>query len=268
VSLRFLTLLLGVVGAIALLVWWSRPASLADQISTQAVSPEQARLWKDVAARGTPASLERLAQTDSAVQRRRPPQLSAQPVPGGASLAPGVETGLRVVSAPESAGPPMLIAGQAKVDTVVGDRVELDLGNKRRLVFVARLSGKPLNVAQGQAVDIDFQWRPSVFDAQEILAIRTQAGAELITAAQSSAKPVVLTVTLPSLVITAAQIGKPEKGAMNVVVTVGGGKAVLTPGQTAPVGGRSVKLIGSLAEPANAGAIDGSPYSIDLIVWR
>lgn len=240
----------------------------AQQIASQAATSEQARLWQEVAGRGTPSGLQRLPlQNPAAEPRRQPAQPSAQAIaPAQGSLAPGVTTGARLVSTSQPGG--LQYSGQATVLDVVGERIELDLGPIGRVAFVARLNGMPLGVIKGQPVALVVRSNGQIFERQEIFAIRTMGGAEIITALQTGPQPVVLTVTLPPLTLVATQVGTPVNGAMDVVIDVGGAKEPLKPATVLPVGGLFVTLLGSIAQPAAGTTGDSSPYAIDLIAWR
>ena len=254
--------------AVALTIRFCRPTDRGRQITAQATDPDQIRLWQEAGRRGVPPGIERLPIVSPALQSpQAPPQPSTQTIaPGEGSLAPGVQTTVRLISVPD--GGNWEYSGQAVVAEAEGERVELLVGTQR-VVFVARLNKEPLGVTKGQTVDLVVRSTASVFNRREILAVRTASGAEIITALQTGSAPVTLIVALPGLTLTAAQVDKPFNGTMPVVIDVGGAKEPVKPASLFQTGGLSVRLLGSVARPVVDGVpSDSSPYALDLIAWR
>jgi hypothetical protein len=257
-----------VVLVVALTVWFCRPADRGLQIAAQTTDPDQMRLWQDAGRRGVPPGIERLPVVNPGVRPgQAPPRPSTQTItPGQGSLAPGLQTAARLISVPDDGT--WEYSGKAIVADAVGERVELLIG-ARQLVFAARLDGKPLGLAKGQAVDLTVRSTASVFNRREIFAVRTPNGAEIITALQTGSVPVSLTVPLAGLTFTASQTGIPANGSMPVVIDTGAAKEIVAPARVLQSGGLSVRLLGSVARGVTDGLPgDSSPYAIDLIAWR
>ena len=265
---------LGIIGVIvvvgAVIALWPRQPDRAQQLAEQAASPEQARLWQEVAGRGTPPGLERLPVPRAPIEpRRQAVSTPSQAVtPGTASLAPGVTAGIRVVSSSVKPGT-AFSARKAVVDEVSGDRVDADLMGEGRLSFVARIGSKPLAVVKGSSLQVAFESRPAVFARREILAVQTDAGALVASAFESGQKPITLSVGAP-LEMTVIQDARasPTNGSLPVRIRIGKTEADMKPGDPPrEIEGITVRLLGSVALPAS-GAADASPYAVDLIAWR
>lgn len=263
--LRILIIVVAI--ASALVSWGCRRADPAEQIARQAATAEQAKLWEDVGRRGSPAWLQRLAPQRPAVEARQRPQGPSRVIPPGAgSLAPGVVTGIRLVSTTKTGA--WEYNGQATVLDVAGERVELGFDTDARLAFVARLNRAPLRVAVGQPVTLTVSSNAAIFVRQEILAIRTMNGAELITALKTGPTPIVLTVTLGPRTLVASHVPAPGNSTMNVQVQTGAFIEVARTGSVVQAGDLSFIVVGSSAQPAAGTAADSSPYALDITAWR
>jgi hypothetical protein len=266
-SRRTIALIVVVAVAILVYLWWPSRPSRPEQLAAQATTPAQVRLWKDVASRGAPPGLDRLPIVRSVDVRRPPAVPAAAPLaPGQSSLAPGVDSGVRVIS--DSVAPTTSFGGLVTVSAVNGERITLSLGPST-LVVAARLGGKPLSVAKGEQVRVAFESRASVFERREVLALQTLTGALVASAFESADARVTMTVGPPlNLTATQSQKEMPVNGALRVTVRIGKTEVTMTPGdKPQSIEGVFVKLIGSVALPASA-AGDASPYAIDLVAWR
>lgn len=268
-------LLIGALVAVAVVIaLWPRRPNRAQHLATQAASAEQRRLWQEIAGRGTPPGLERLPVASRPIEPRRVQSARApnQPAaPGRGSLAPGVETGIRVISTggdPRSIGQPF--GGTARVASVdtKGGSVELDLGGKRSLTFVARVGGMLFVPTVNTTVQVAFESSPDAFNRREILAV--QAGTTLVASALESGDARITLKVGPPLNLTAVQdpMASPAAGSLPVKVTIGKTEVAMKPGdQPQSIEGIFVRLLGSVALPPG-GIGDASPYAIDLIAWR
>ena len=80
-----------------------------------------------------------------------------------------------------------------------------------------------------------------------------------------------VTLNLPLFRLVARQSEPPSRRVLMRVIDSNGreSSATMEPGQTAQVGGLSITLLGSIAvEGPRAGRLEGSPYSISVLVWR
>jgi hypothetical protein len=268
---RRTAIVIGVVAlVVAVIALWPWRSSRARQLAEQAATPAQKALWQAVADRGTPPGLERLPVARGPIERRndrRPPAPRQTIPPGRGSLAPGVVNGIRMIS---SGLPPTSsrFTGNAVVQDVAGDRVDLDIGGGRQIAFVARIGGQPLALATGNTVQVVFESRPGFLNRREIAAVQTSSGTLVASAFESGPTRITLNVG-PPLNLTAQQHpnAAPAGGSLAVTVTIGKSNGELKPGATDVIEGVNVRLVGSVAMPSR-GAADASPYAIDLVAWR
>ena len=237
----------------------------AHTIASQSPNPQQESLWRDVATEGSPPGVQNLPPGGATPrQPALPPPSPTVPVAPGYGLAPSIATGIELLNAPAAE---LQYAGNAVVIKTSGDQIVLDIGANRIVVVAARYMGAPLGVAAKENVTVDVQLRPGPDDFQEIVALRTSKGVEVISARESSLKPIALAVGLPPMLkLTATQVGVPANGTMSVAVVVNGAKEVLNAGAQQQVG-VNVNLLVSLAEPTAAGP-ESPPYAVNLKAWR
>jgi len=237
-------------------------AERARRVAALATTPEQARLWRDAADHGLTPGLQRLPVVARPVQQPRgsaravSQQVPAQPV----VIPDGVVSAVRVLAAP-----PVDFDGSAAVVDFSGDRLELDLGRQQTLRVLARVGGKPILTRKGERVRVLYQVGSDPRTPRTVVAIRTDSGNGILSLIHGGDKPV--TASVPLFRLSAKQVGQPPS--MRVDVGVGSSHRTMTAGETAQVGGLTVTLLGSSAHPGeNAGRIEGSAYSINLIGWR
>lgn len=262
---------IGLASATLLLVGCSRATppkdskQAAERLSELAKTPAQAQLWKEAAEKGTAAGIGRLPVPERPVATRKrvtPPSRTA--VPQRVSLPPGVEGAVRIVAAPElEAGS---FSGLADVVHIEGERIDLDLGQKRLLTFYARARGGPIQTKVGEKAQVDYRVRDDPFDRLQILAVKSPGGDGIVSVLEGATKPV--TVQVPLFRLVASQVGNPDKGSMSVDVRVGETRKTLMPGQIAEFPGLTVGLLASSAYVGSETyRVEGNPYSIDLVAW-
>lgn len=238
----------------------------AQKQSELATNQDQQRLWKE----GNKQGLEKIPQPGQGVELRQPaavPNTAIQSKP--APLPEGLQGGVRIVSLPQMSGAAeKAFNNKVQVRRVEGEQIELDLGGQGLLSLYARARGGALRASVGEEAQLDLRFRDDPFDRQQILALRLANGDGVVSALDSSDQPV--TVNIPLFRLVATQTGKPEKDLMNVMVTVGGERKVLSPGQVVdfPAAGLTVGLVGSdafVGERANAA--EGRPYALNIVAW-
>jgi hypothetical protein len=241
-------------------------ASDAQKQSELSTNQDQARLWKESNKQG----LEKIPQPGQAVEPRQPgaiPNTAVQSKPG--PLPKGLQGGVRIIALPQLPGErEKSFTNNAQVRRVEGEQIELDLGGQGQLVLFARARGGPLRANPGEQAQLDLRFRDDPFDRQQILALRLANGDGVVSALDSGDKPV--TVNIPLFKLVATQTGNPEKNNMNVMVTVGGERKMLSPGQLVefPEAGLTVGVVGSdafVGESANAA--EGRPYALNIVAW-
>jgi hypothetical protein len=241
-------------------------AADAQKQSELSTNQDQARLWKEANKQG----LEKIPQPGQPVQLRQPnavPNVPSQSKP--APLPQGLQGGVRIISLPQLPGEvAKSFAGTVQIRRVEGELIELDLGGQGLLSLYARARGGPLRAKQGEQAQLDLRFRDDPFDRQLILALRLVNGDGVVSALDSGDKPV--TVKIPLFKLVSTQTGAPEKNLMNVLVTAGGERKMLSPGQIVefPDAGLTVGLVGSDAfSGESANAVEGRPYALNIVAW-
>ena len=235
-------------------------AEAARLVSALATSPEQARLWRDAADRGLAPGLERLPIVERPIQRQVLAQAVSQPVAvRPVVIPPGVVSAVRVVAAPA-----IDFTGIATVLYVTNERLELDFGQQRTLGVLVRAGGRPIPASAGEQVQVDYRVRSDPHVPRDVVAIKMASGNGIVSVVQGGDRPV--TASVPLFDLSAKQIGQPPSPTVDV--GVGASHRTMTAGETAQVGGLTVTLLASSAHTGDAGRIEGSPYSINLIGWR
>ena len=232
-----------------------------------ATDPEQQRLWKAAIETNNANALGNVPVPDQAVQGRAHPTIPNAPIDGKPQPLPqGMVAGVRFIKAPDLEG--KAITGPVRVRSVEGEQLELDLGGQGTLSLYARARGGPLRVAVGDTAQVDLRVRDNPYDRQRIFALRFGNGDGIVSALDSSDKPV--TINIPIYELTASQTGEVSKNAMSVTVSIGGERQVIPAGETAVFekAGMTVGIIGSSAylgdqEPS----AEGRPYALNIVVW-
>jgi hypothetical protein len=240
-------------------------ANTAEQMSKLAATPEQAELWKAAGARSD--SLDQVPIVTQPVQTRArveaPNQAAeAQVTTPQAAEAPNTARVLAVSELSEGA-----YRGPARIVNVQGDRVELDLGQNRRLAAVLRVRAAALQAKAGETVQVEFRRREDPHNRAEVLAVRAAGGQNIVSVLEGDTKPVQVTVALFQL--TARQVGETARGTMPVEVRIGSERKTLTQGQTADfAGGITVGIVASQAVTGeDVNREEGNPYAIRLLAW-
>lgn len=253
-------------GAVAVWWWWS-PQRPAERLAERAATPEQAALWRAEAGRPAPRDFDRLLTETPRPAGRSGGSPSPTPPPQ-TTITPGVQNSAHVISS--SINDTWSFTGKARVTAVAeaGERITLDAGDGRTIVFVARIGGKPIGLSVGSVVDATFRYRPNPFDYEQVLAVTTGAGTTIVVGVATDQKPAVLAAILPGFRIVARQVEKPINGLMPVSVEVADHSERLMPGAPQPISGVMVQILDSEARPEARGVLEGNPYAIDLLAWR
>jgi hypothetical protein len=244
----------------------SPDSKIAAQLSAQATTPEQTRLWQQAADQRLATGLQKLEKTDRPVTARQSSAVANQAV-GTQSVSPSFPTSvanaLRITSTAglDNAN----LSGPATVTDVdaSGEQLTLDLGNKKTITFIARIGGRPFGVARAAKLSVEYHARDQRLNRLQILAVRAMDGTGIARITETGRKP--LTVSVPLFDLEATQSGQSYT---SVDVRVGSARRTLAPGDTTQVGGMTVGVIASrgLTGP-DAKTLEGSPYAIELIAW-
>jgi hypothetical protein len=111
---------------------------------------------------------------------------------------------------------------------------------------------------------VEYRVRDDERVPHDVMALRTERGDGIAQVVKGGDSPV--TINLPLFDLTAIQSAPPSAP---VAIRVGADRRSLEPGQTAQVGGLSVMLVASSAViDERAGGREGSPYVVNIMVWR
>jgi hypothetical protein len=234
----------------------------ASRLGNAAVDAEQARLWREAAARGE-TGLDRLPLVDI-TQRGPSPAIPNRPVAARPVEIPvSIPTAVRVVDAPATLP---AFTGAAQVVAVSGDRIDLDLGGGSRLTVLARRLGKPLGVVPRETVRLDYALAADPEAGRARIAVRRDSGAGVFRLAEGGREPVAAALMLFG--VSARQIGKPLNGSMEVELRLEGEPPVrMNPRVVITRPPLAVTLIGSEAPADGRGVVDGPPYWFELLGW-
>jgi hypothetical protein len=145
------------------------------------------------------------------------------------------------------------------------DRLELDLGQAGRLELLVRAGGNPIAVKSGETVQIDYVASDDPRDPRDVMALRTAAGNGIVQARRGGMVPV--TIDVPLFMLSARQVGKAPQ--MAVEVTVGGASRTMSAGESAVIGGLTVRVVASTSYTGDAASrVEGTPYAINLVAFR
>ena len=240
------------------------PASVADEASKLAATPEQERLWKEAASRSSQPAVQTPKTEDAVTERQEANVAQGKAAEKMPQIPPNVTGAVIMMDAPPLKTPSY--RGAARVASVDGPQVELQLGDVGRIAFVARAAGLPLALSEGEAAQVEYRSQDDPQDRQEILAVKTAAGDGIVSIVDSDTKPVSVTVALYNLV--ARQVGEARDSTMDVEVRVGNASKVMKAGEVANLGGLTVGLRASGAyQGADVYRIEGNPFTLDLVAW-
>lgn len=243
----------------------SDPERIADEQAALAASPEQAELWRRGAASGAFNGIEKLTTDRPAVASRRIVAVSSKAAPRTQQAFPQSLRTAVVVNMPIQFEEPL--RGTARVRSVEGEFVELEIGDQQVLQLQAKFDGTPLRARAGQSAQV-FLRTGDIYERNDILAVRVPED-EMIYALVGASNPVRL--SLEERGFLAEQTGKPEGNTMQVRVSFRGETRVLSQGQQADFGeaGMTLKVLASVAvQGPAANALEGEPYRIELVAWR
>lgn len=247
----------------------TQSAETARRASEVAVSASQKQLWQEVADRGAAQGLERVPSVQQPVERRErrllPPGGQAPPnQQPSIAIPPRVDSAIRILVHP--AMPTTSYTGVAKVSEVAADRMRLDLGDGRMLTVLARAGGESLPVA-GAPVTVAYQSRKDPWVPADVIAIQTRTGHGIAQVIQGGNGPVM--VTVPLFGVTVSQTD--DAAVPAVAIRAGGAFAANVPvGSRVQVGDVMALVIGSSGAPkgADVGQIGGSPFVLNVLVWK
>ncbi len=236
--------------------------------SRLAATQEQKRLWQAVAGHTSASGLDKLPLVENPVAPRlrvtvQDRRVQAQPSGFPKDLIAGVE----VISAPQL--PEARFTGVAQVARIEGERVDLELGERRIMSLRLRAGSIPLRILSDETVGLDYRLAEDPSGHRAIVAVRIQNGDGVASAVESGRAPIAFQVPLFDL--SAMQVGRPEKDAMNVEVRVGKERKVLPQGVIAefPTSRLTVGVVASVAHAAGqATETEGNPYALRILVWR
>lgn len=242
-------------------------ASAAEAQGRLAATREQAQLWKAAAKHAAAGGLDKLPVVENPVAQRprvavQDRRVQAQPF----SFPKDLVAGVQVIAAPEL--PEARFAGVAQVARSEGERVDLDLGERRILSLYVRAGSSPLRIASEEKVRLDYRVSDDRSGRRAIVALRMQDGTGVVSLLESGSAPIA--VQVPLFDLSATQVGMADKYTMDVEVRVGKERKVLSQGQVGefPASRLSVGLVASVAHAgAQAAETEGSPYAIRIIAW-
>jgi hypothetical protein len=246
-------------------------AEAARNTSEVAASPKQKQLWEDAAKQGAAPGLERVPVVQNPVTKRpRIPAPNAQPQapPTGTITIPqGVQSEIRILVYPN-----MPFESYTGPATVVGvdqnnERIQLNLGPRGTLTLLVRIASQQLPLTKGETVNVAYQQRQNPLVPNDVIAIQKAGGAGIGHVIRGGTGAV--QAVIPLFGITATQLAAQPGFPVQVI-----GPALkpidLTMGQTVPAGDVTVRLLGStgVAPGTDVGLIEGSPFTINLLVWK
>ncbi|HET9834536.1 MAG TPA: hypothetical protein VFP91_22590 [Vicinamibacterales bacterium] len=246
----------------------SPESKIADQLSKLSAAPEQKRLWQQAADKKLAVGLQRVERSNRPVTVRLSSPIAdqTQQAPINPSFPTTLVSGLRITSTSGLVVPNL--TGMAVVTDVdsTGERVTLDLGGKRTLSFVARVGGKPLGVAPGDQVRIEYHASDEHIGRRQILAVRANSGSGIVRITETGRKPP-LTVSVPLFDLDVTQSGQSYT---SVDVRVGNARKTMRPGEKAQLGGMAVQVIANRAVTGpDAKTLEGgNPYAVEFIAWK
>jgi hypothetical protein len=192
-------------------------------------------------------------------------QIAARPAEQArVPFSPEVQSALAVLAMPEIE---QTFSGAARVASVDGEFVTLDLGRDRLLRLQARVGDEPLRARPGETAQL-FLRQGDVYERNDVVAVKLEQD-DLIYTLVGGDSPV--RVDVPSHGLTAVQVGEPEQNSMNANITVGNETHELAPAEQAIFrsAGLTIKVLASVAVQGEAvHALEGEPYRLELLGWR
>lgn len=251
-------------------------AKAARNTSELEASAEQKRLWQDAADKGDAPGLQRVPVLPEPVTQRvraQVPGAQSKPAPQ-VTITPGVRNELRILVYPDT--PFEGYTGPATVTKIEqnGDLIYLELppakssGKPRTLALLVRIDTKKLPVKIGEPVNVAYQVRRDPQVPNDVMAIRkTGNGAGIAHVIRGGKVRVQSVIPLFGLNVqqTDDQPGAPVRFTGISLKPID-----LTMGQTGPVDGAIVRVIGSGVPDKGAvqGLTEGAPFTLNVMVWK
>lgn len=245
------------------------PSTPEDAIRAQAelaTDAKQKELWAAAAKAEAPKGLEKLhAGAESVATRERvvipDAPVDAQPQP----MSEGVAVGANVVDVPPDLA---AFTGAARVAAVRAESnvIDIDVGKGVPLRLQAKARNGSLRIAAGETVQVAVrEGEPA--QRNDLVAIRAKDDDFAYTLV-GGMEPVKLDI--PLFKLTAAQAGGAKGNSMDVMVSLGGERRMLAPGDEVAfkTGGLTVKVLASVAAQGEDANRLPEPYRLELVVWR
>jgi hypothetical protein len=243
----------------------SADSKAATQVSTLAMTPAQKSLWRLAADQDRAPGLSKLEKTNVVTARRASPvsNQAIQTPSVGPDFPSGVTSALKITASPGLDSADLRLPAIVSDVDASGERVTLDLGGNRTLTFAARAGGRPIGLARGDRVSVDYRANNERFDRRQTLAVRAPNGSGIARIRETGQKPLTINIPLFSLEVT--QSGP---SSTSVDVRVGDTHKTLMPGEVAQVNGMTVGIIASRGVTGRgAKTLEGSAYAIEVIAW-
>lgn len=247
----------------------------AENTAEVATTPEQRQLWQEAADQGQAPGLERVPVVEEPITQRTRSQAPSQPIPPQAVTIPqGVQNQIRVLVHP--ANPFLGYTGRARVSAIDPNdrvRVTLELGDTRTLTVLVRVNGDPLPLSVDESVSVAYETGRDPRVPNEVIAIRKENGGAGIAHVVRGGNEAMKAVDIPLFFMSVTQ--NPAPGLAEPSVIFSGpplkDNIGMSMGRTQPVGGNVwLRVVGStgLAQDTDRGLIEGSPFTINVLVWR
>ena len=250
-------------------------ADAAENTAQVATTPEQRQLWQEAADQDRAPGLERVPVVEEPITQRTRSQAPSQPIPSQSVTIPqGVQNQIRVLVHP--ANPFQSYTGRARVSAIDPNdrvRVTLELGDTRTLTVLARVNGDPLPLMADEIVSVVYETGRDPRVPNDVIAIRKENGGAGIAHVVRGSNQPLKGVDIPLFGMSVTQSDAPGLAQPPVVFSGPAlkGNVDMAMGRTEPVGGNvSLRVVGSagLAQDTDKGLIEGSPFTINVLVWR
>jgi hypothetical protein len=250
-------------------------ADAAEDTAQVATTQEQRQLWQEAADQGQAPGLERVPVVEDPITQRTRSQAPSRSIPSQAVTIPqGVQNQIRVVAHP--ANPFQGYTGRARVSAIDPNdrvRVTLELGDTRTLTVLVRVNGDPLPLMADEIVSVAYETGRDPRVPNDVIAIRKENGGPGIAHVVRGGNEAMKAVDIPLFGMSVTQNPAPGLAEPSVIFSGASLKdnIGLSMSRTQPVGGGVwLRVVGStgLAQDTDRGLIEGSPFTINVLVWR